>query len=131
MGASSDPNHRFLSLTGVIFELSYVDQILFPELEELKRRYFGAHADDPVILHRKELVNKKLPFEALRDSAAETAFNADLLELLRRLDFSVLTVVIDKLEHQQRYRTWRFDPYHYCLTVMVERYVLWLRQKQA
>jgi hypothetical protein len=131
MGASSDPNHRFLSLTGVIFELSYVDQTLFPELEAIKRKYFGAHADDPVILHRKELVNKKPPFEALRDAVVEAAFNTDLLELLRRLDFSVLTVVIDKLEHQQRYRTWRFDPYHYCLTVMVERFVLWLRAKTA
>jgi hypothetical protein len=131
MGASADPNHRYLSLTGVVFELSYVDRTLFPELEALKRKYFGAHADEPVVLHRKELVNKKTPFEALNDPATEAAFNNDFLNLLRQLNFTVLTAVIDKLEQQQRYRSWRFDPYHYCLTVMVERYVLWLRQQKA
>ena len=65
--ASSDPNHRYLSLTGVVFDLDYVDRVLAPEMEALKRRYFRAHVDEPLILHRKELVNKKYPFQALRD----------------------------------------------------------------
>ena len=52
-------------------------------------------------------------------------------DLLTDLDYTVITVVIDKLEHQQRYATWRFDPYHYCLTVMVERYVRWLSAQSA
>jgi hypothetical protein len=131
LGASADPNHRYLSLTGVILDLAYVDNVVFPALEALKRKFFGSHPDDPIVLHRKELVNKKPPFEALQDPAAEAAFNCELLALFQTWDYTVLTVVIDKLEHQQRYRTWRFDPYHYCLTVMVERYILWLRQRVA
>jgi hypothetical protein len=131
LGASADPNHRFLSLTGVALDLAYVDNTVFPALEALKRKFFGSHPDDPVVLHRKELVNKKPPFEALTDTNVETAFNAELLALFQNWDYTVLTVVIDKLEHQQRYRTWRFDPYHYCLTVMVERFVLWLCQRDA
>lgn len=129
--ASQDPNHRYLSLTGVILELGYIDSRVFPALEGLKRRYFGSHPDEPVILHRKELVNKKHPFEALRDPAIERTFNAELLGLLADLDYTVLTAVIDKLEHVQRYQLWRFDPYHYCLTVLVERYVLWPRRRDA
>src|SRR5437879_2808909 len=50
--ASSDPNHRYLSLTGAIFELDYVHTTLFPAAEDLKRRYFQSHPDEPVILHR-------------------------------------------------------------------------------
>ena len=116
LGASQDPNHRYLSLTGVILELSYVDSTVFQALESLKKTYFGSHPDDPIILHRKELVNKKPPFEALRDPVIEQAFNQDVLGLLQTLDYTVFTVVIDKLEHQQRYKVWRFDPYHYaCL----------------
>jgi hypothetical protein len=57
----------------------------------------------------------------------EQKFNAELLALLQNWDYWVLTIVIDKLEHQQRYQTWRYDPYHYCLAVLVERYVLWLK----
>lgn len=131
LGASNDPNHRYLSLTGIILELGYVQSQVFPALESLKARYFDSHPDDPVILHRKELVNKKPPFNSLHDPDIEQAFNHELLGLLNDLDYVVITVVIDKLEHQTRYQVWRFDPYHYCLTVLVERYVLWLQGKNA
>jgi hypothetical protein len=112
LGASTDPNHRYLSLTGVIFELEQVSSVVFPVVERLKARYFGSHPDDPVILHRKELVNKKPPFSALGDPAVEAQFNRDLLQLLADLDYVVITAVIDKLEHRRRYAVWRFDPYH-------------------
>lgn len=131
LGASKNPNHRYLSLTGVIFDLEYVESTVFPAVEALKRKYFDSHPDEPVILHRRELANRKPPFEALRDPAVEKSFNADLLRLLSDLDYTVVTAVIDKLEHQQRYQGWRFDPYHYCLTVIVERYALWLRAHGA
>jgi hypothetical protein len=121
--ASQDPNHRYLSLTGVVFELEYVDRVVAPELEVLKRRYFKAHVDEPLIFHRKELANRKYPFQALRDPGVEAAFNTDLLYLLTRLQYKVITAVMDKLEHCQRYPAWQHHPYHYCQDVLLERYV--------
>lgn len=129
LGSSADPNHRYLSLTGVIIDLEYVGQVVFPAVEQLKSRYFNSHPDDPVIFHRKELVNRRYPFSALQDPAVEAAFNSDLLQLLSQMEYIVITAVIDKLEHNNRYKVWRFDPYHYCLTVLVERYVRWLQGK--
>lgn len=129
--ASRDPNHGYLSLTGVIIELGYVDDVVFPRLEGLKREYFGSHPDDPVVLHRKELVNHAPPFAVLRDSATESSFNADFLTLIGDLDFTVLTAVIDKQKHNEQYTTWRFDPYHYCLTVLMERFVQLLGRRDA
>jgi hypothetical protein len=129
--ASKDSNHRYLSLTGVIFELEYVATTVFPTIEQMKRDYFNSHPDEPVILHRKELVNKKHPFESLRDVGIEEEFNRSLLHLLQNLDYAVITIVLDKLEHSQRYEHWRFDPYHYCLTVIVERYILWLKRSEV
>lgn len=131
LGSSLDPNHRYLSLTGVILELEYVDKLVFPTLESFKRNYFSSHPDDPIILHRKELINKKPPFHSLRDPETESDFNTELLTLLKQLEYIVITVVIDKLKHSQQYEIWHFDPYHYCLTVLLERYVLWLRKKKA
>ena len=58
LGSSKDPNHRYLSLTGIILELDYVSTTAFPAIEALKRDYFDSHPDEPIILHRKELVNK-------------------------------------------------------------------------
>lgn len=129
--ASKDPNHRYLSLTGVIMELDYVRTKAHPALEALKTRYFDSHPDDPLIFHRKELVNRRYPFHQLRDPAVERQFNIDLLALLRTLDFTVITTVIDKLEHEQRYTVWRYDPYHYCMAILMERYIFWLEQHQA
>lgn len=65
--SSENPLHRFLSLTGVIIELGYVSETLFPDIENLKVKYFKSHPDDPIILHRKELVNAKYPFKTLKD----------------------------------------------------------------
>lgn len=122
-----DSRHRHLSLTGVILELGYVERVAFPALEGLKRDYFGSHPDDPVILHRKELLNAKPPFDCLADAAARERFDAELLALLAELEYIVITVVIDKQAHVEQYRVWRYDPYHYCMKVLLERYVMWLK----
>ncbi|MCX5772570.1 MAG: hypothetical protein NTZ09_20185, partial [Candidatus Hydrogenedentes bacterium] len=92
-GASEDPNHRFLSLTGIIMELDYVAKVATPGFDSLKSMHFDTHPDEPVVLHRKELLSGKPPFQALRDPAQRDTFNRELLALLRKLDYLVLTVV--------------------------------------
>ena len=124
-------NERYLSLTGVIFELDHVDLVVAPQLEALKRRYFKTHVDEPLIFHRKELVNRRYPFHALKNPDVESAFNSDLLDLFESLEYRTITVVIDKHEHLQRYKVWNYDPYHYCQEVLLERFVLWLNQRNA
>jgi hypothetical protein len=125
---SSDlPDHRFLYLTGVIFSLDYVNQILFHEIEKLKKHYFSSHPDDPIILHRKELVHKKPPFSVLKDPIVEKKFNAALLDKLDTWEYTVISVLIDKKEHSQRYSTWKYDPYHYCQEILIERFRLFLK----
>ncbi|MCR4418287.1 MAG: DUF3800 domain-containing protein [Ignavibacteria bacterium] len=124
--SSENPNHRYLSLTGLIFELNYVKEVVTPSLEKLKQKYFPYHPDEPIILHRKELVNKKYPFNALKNPEIEEQFNSDFLNLLNELDYVVVSVLIDKLEHNIKYQTWKYDPYHYCLEIIVERYYFFL-----
>ena len=78
LDASPDPNHRYLSLSGVAFDLAYVQDTLAAELEALKTHYFRSHPDDPVILHRKELVNRRYPFHSLNNRETEAEFNTEL-----------------------------------------------------
>lgn len=124
--SSENPNHRYLSLTGIIFELNYVKDVVNPSVENLKQKYFTYHPDEPVILHRKELVNKKYPFNTLQNKKIEDEFNADFLNLLKDLDFVVVSVLIDKMEHKVKYQTWKYDPYHYCMEIMLERFFFFL-----
>lgn len=131
MRSSADPNHRYLCLAGVALRLDDVESDLFPRFEALKRRYFDSHPDDPVILHRKELVNKQGPFSPLRDPGLERAFNRELLGLLEEVDFTVFVVIIDKSRHNQQYDRWNHDPYHYCQEILIARYVRWLSRGDA
>ena len=117
-----DANERFLSLTGVILESEYTWDVLRPEMEGIKRAFFQRDPDEPVILHRKELVNRRPPFHSLRDPELQDRFNTELLEALARWRYKVVTVVIDKKEHRDRYAVWRHHPYHYCLQVLLERF---------
>lgn len=123
---ADDPNQRFLSLTGVILESHYTLAVLQPEMQQIKRDFFQRDPDEPIIFHRKELVNKRPPFDALRDPATEQRFNTILLTALARWDYRVITVVIDKKAHRDQYHVWHYHPYHYCLAVLLERFVLFL-----
>lgn len=126
--SSDNPNHRFLSLTGVILELDYVEKTLQPQLERLKADFFHSHPDDPVVLHRKEMLSAKPPFEVLRDPEIRSKFDQRLLAFLDEWDYTVISVCIDKKKHKETYLTWRYEPYHYCLAVLLERFVFFLNR---
>jgi hypothetical protein len=128
LDSSDDPNHRFLSLTGVILDLDYVESTLHPQMEELKAKYFGSHPDEPVILHRKEMLNARPPFQVLREPAIRQKFDHDLLNLMRAWDYTVITICLDKKKHKETYAVWRYDSYHYCLAVLLERFVFFLNR---
>jgi hypothetical protein len=122
---AQDPNNRFLSLTGLIFSFGEIERRLEPGLVRLKQKHFP-HLASPemIILHRKDIINRRPPFEILSNPDKEDAFNADLLTLLAWLRYTVITITIDKREHLERYSVWRIDPYHYCLEAMMERYCM-------
>jgi len=126
--SSENPIHRFLSLTGLIISLDYIAISLHPEMETLKSKYFDYHPDDPVIFHRKEMVNARYPFQALKDQATQNRFDKELLRHLKRWDYTVISVCLDKKTHKETYKVWRYDPYHYCLALLLERYTFFLEQ---
>lgn len=121
------PSERFLSLTGITAKKTSDERQITPEIERIKCDFFGHNPLERVIvLHRKEILRAEPPFEALRDLAVKTEWDKRILHLIGSLPYIANTVLIDKLEHSERYKVWLFNPYHYCLTALVERYVLWL-----
>lgn len=126
--SSDNPNHRFLSLTGVIMELGYVEKTVHPQMEELKCRHFPHHPDEPIILHRSEILKAQNSFRVLKDPERRLKFDEDLMTLLNSWDYTLISVCIDKKKHKETYTTWRYDPYHYCLAVMLERFVFFLNR---
>ena len=131
MAHLDDLQHRFLSLTGVIAESDYVRHHIHPELESIKTRYFDSHPDEPVVLHRKELVNATWPFQALMDLETRALFDTEMLALIRDWDYRVLTACLDKHAFVSAGLNATHDPYNYCLSILVELYCHWLNRCQS
>jgi hypothetical protein len=123
-------SERYLSLTGITTKIRAHELVIQPEIERLKSRIFGHNPPQwSVILHRKEIVRKERPFfDCLRDPKINEDWENSLLTLIRDLPYIANTVAIDKQEHAQKYVVWQFNPYHYCMRALVERYVLWLNR---
>jgi len=117
-----DAAKRYLGLTGCIIEAEYYRTIFHPALETLKQKHFPHDPDEPVILHRREIIDCTGAFWRLRDKDKRKAFDQDILSIFSEQKFMLITVVIDKKVHMERYGEAAFHPYHYCLTAMLERY---------
>jgi hypothetical protein len=125
MKSSDNPNQRYLGITGVIMRLEYERGRFTQAMSMIKTDIFGT---DQIVFHRKEMLKAKPPFQVLADRKIRARLDASLLFLMDHATYRVFTVVIDKQEHVQRYRVWRFDPYHHCLTITLERYVFFLQR---
>ena len=117
-----NPAKRYLGLTGVAVETEFYRTRFHPDVEGLKQRHFPHSPDEPIIFHRKELINRHGVFGILADPKQNEAFTADLIAFLAAQEYWVFTVVIDKKAHSERYGKAAPHPYHHCLTVLLERY---------
>ena len=115
-------HRRYLALVGCFFDLQHYQESFQPQLEELKARFFRHDPDEPVILHREDLINARGSFRFLLDPEVRNSFNSALLSVIWGAAFKIIAVVIDKKAHVDRYGDAAWHPYHYCLAVMLERY---------
>ena len=120
-------NNRFLCLTGVVMRMS-AHEVLEQRLDELKLKCFGSKE---IVLHRREIVSAKPPFEALKDEAVRDEFNATLLKIISELRYGVISILIDKKAHVDKYTILKAqDPYALALefadliTHPARRYIL-------
>ena len=119
---TEDLAKRYLGLTAIIVESEHYRVNFQPSLEALKQKHFPHSPDDPVILHREDIVNKRGPFWRLRDSEKEILFNEDLISFLKDQRYCVISIVVDKKVHTERYGIAAYHPYHFCLMALLERY---------
>lgn len=118
----TSPHRRYLCLTGVIIEAEHYRGSFHPTFETIKQTHFPHDPDEPLILHRSDIINRRGLFRVLLDPDREKAFNNDFLGFVSQETYLVIAVVIDKKSHRDKYGAAAFHPYNYCLTAMLERY---------
>ena len=67
-------------------------------------------------------------FAALNDDHLRAQFDARFAALVAEVPAPAFTVSIDKQRHLEKYKVWQFSPYHYVMTCLLERFVLWLNR---
>ena len=117
----SDPDARYLGLMGVLVEQEHYRTVFHPELERLKQQHFPHNPDDPIILVRQLVIGKKGHFGVLSDNARNSEWEREFLKFLVDMRAILFSVVIDKQTHLTQYGNSAYHPYHYCMTVMLER----------
>ena len=121
----SSPAHRYLCLLGCWFSNpDYTD--FHTVLEALKTRHLPHHPDDPVVLHREDMINARKAFKNLRDPATREIFDRELLEVIGGAKFKVVAVVIDKYRLRQSFGEAAAHPYHLGLGFLMQRYAGYL-----
>jgi hypothetical protein len=121
----ADPSHRYLALLGVWFRQKDHYNSFADDLEKLKRDIFGPRPDKPVILHRSDIIGRKGPFGILRNGDLQGRFDAGLLEIVGRQQFTMVCVVIDKMRIPKEFHD-GFNPYHRSLAALMDQYIDWL-----
>ncbi len=129
------PNDQYLSLTGIILEAESYKKTFHHALFDLKSTFIPDYPDDPpgtaFCLHRKDILNRRNGFEFLHDHDTRDRFDNAILDIIKSTDFTVISVVIDKLAHLDTYGSFHKPPYFYCLEVILERYIMFLENQIA
>ena len=115
------PSHRYLCLLGCWFRNP--DYAEFHDgLQEFKKTHLPHHPDEPPILHREHIINRRGSFTQLQDPAKARDFDEALLQLLEQAEYRVVGVVIDKRALREKFGEAAAHPYHLGLGFLLQRY---------
>lgn len=118
-----DYQRRYLALTGVLIRTDEYAMRAQPALEQLKRDHLRHDPDHTnwTFLHRDDIIKRRRAFGVLRDPAKNAAWEQAILDYYTNLRAEVYTVVLDKWATKQQYGPMAFEPYDFCLWVLLNR----------
>jgi len=125
--AKNNPNERYLSLTGIVIRQDFHDKYTTKRLNRLKQDIWGP-GGDKIVLHRRCIMKREREFSVFNNPFIRKEFDTRIASLIAEVPDLGFTVSIDKKEHLEKYSVWRFSPYHYVMTCLAERFVLWLHR---
>lgn len=116
-----DPQYPLFVLGGIIVEKEYAEGEMTEAIQAFKRKLFGR---DDLILHTADITRNRNGFERMKETAFRELFFAELNELVRSLQFTVVACAVRKDEHLTRYGVAALDPYLMSLDLLVERFCM-------
>ena len=125
-GKWSKHEARYLGLTGVVIASETYRTSTHPEFEALKQEFFPYDPDEPLVLVRQKIVQKKDGFEVLQYQEIATNWEERVLQFFETHVSQIITIVLDKKMYLQSGLQSDRRPYGYCANALVDKYALWL-----
>lgn len=120
---SIDSGYPVFVLCFCIFSKAHYSNQVVPKLKAIKFQTFG---HDLVILHESDIRNKRGSFSLLNKELRD-AFMDSLTTFMEEIDFTVISVIIDKEKYKEKYSLPE-HPYHLALQFGLERIYSFLHQ---
>lgn len=122
---------RYMSLTGVAMEVKHSREYLTPSLNWIKEQVLEHDPDEPIILHRSDIIKRKKGFWKLNCPVKRDLFDRAIMRLIENTEYSVITVLVDKKALMKKTEWREKHPYHYPMKIMAEKYVQFLERKES
>lgn len=106
-------------LGGVIVDRAYVRNVIEPDLQAFKGKYFGS---TDIVLHTVEMNAGTGPYAFLSDARKRERFYEELNGLIRAWDFRIVACVVKKAELVARLGNEVEDPYTYSLDLLIDHF---------
>jgi hypothetical protein len=116
----------FVLAACIIKKEEYINK-LTPKFTELKLKYFH---DDSIIFHERELHKRDKAFVILNNPEILNGFMKDLNDLMATIDYTVISVVINKEKLKEKYAK-PFHVYYLALKFCMERIRYFLKEKKS
>jgi hypothetical protein len=113
-----DPHFPIFVLTMMIADVKAYYEKIIPAMCEFKFNHFG---HEGVILHSRDIRKAQGAFGFLNDLAKREPFYAQLYQLMETSSYTIISVVIRKQKHKDRYGKAAKNPYDLAFTFALER----------
>ena len=126
--ATNQPERRFASITGVIFDLDYYHATFDASFRKVKFGQFGDTSKGrPPILHRRALIDASGAFVCLQNPDTRKAWDDRCLDMYSRAEYHVITTSVDKVAFYYHHPAWNGEIYSMLVQNAIERYWYFLR----
>ena len=117
---TTDPQYPLFVLAGCVLSQDCHDRTLSARLTDFKQKLFGTKN---IVLHYVDYTRNKNGFERMSNKDFREEFYKALNRIIAETDFTLISCIIDKTKHKEKYKALAIDPYTLSLEIIIERFV--------
>ncbi len=121
---SPDPKYPLFVLAGCIMSEIYYNHSFNLRFNAFKQEMFERN----IILHYIDYTRNQNGFERMVNKPFREKFYKGLNGIIKETEFTLISSIVDKLKHKEKYKALAIDPYTLSLEIIIERFVKLLEE---